>query len=202
MAEADHRSQLTVPDHVMHAAKRMFMGAGTIEVRALAREVGIGRATLYRWNWSREELLSEVVMALAVANLKRADGDITTLPGPERVCDVHDLHVRRISASPGMRTFVRSESEVASRVLLDAGGRVHVGVTRALADFIRGQEEITAWRAPLGPDALAGVITRLTEAFLFGDLIARARPDVDTPDLVLRMMLAVPIGTATSRSPD
>jgi hypothetical protein len=36
------------PDDVLRAARRRFMASGTLEMRALARDLGIGRATLYR----------------------------------------------------------------------------------------------------------------------------------------------------------
>jgi AcrR family transcriptional regulator len=182
------------PDEVLRAARRIFLATGTIEMRSLARELGIGRATLYRWRGGREALLSEVILSLGMANLRRAEADTPEPPGAERLCAVHDLHLRRISDSPAMRAFIRSEPEVASRVLLDGAGVVHVGVTRALADLIRRQEEQSRWRAPLEPDALAPAISRLSEAFLYSDLIAHDRPDVATADFVLRLMLGVSRG--------
>jgi len=186
------RTPKIVPAEVMRAAKRMFLASGSLEMRALARQLGVGRATLYRWNGGREELLSEVLLSLDLANLARAEADVTTEPGPRRFCDVHDLHLRRVSGNVSLRNFVRAEPETALRVLLDANGRVHIGVTRALADFIRRQEAASGWSAPLGPDGLAAVVSRLSEAFIYGDLIARAFPDAATPDAVLRMMLGVP----------
>ena len=90
-----------------------------------------------------------------------------------------------------MRTFIRNEPDVASRVLLDGAGPVHVGVTQALEELIRRQEQESSWRAPLDAAALARTISRLSEAFLYSDLIAHDRPDVATADFVLRMMLGV-----------
>ncbi len=181
------------PDEVLRAARRSFLATGTIEMRSLARELGIGRATLYRWRGGREALLSEVILSLGVANLRRADADTPGPPGAERLCSVHDLHLRRISDSQPMRTFIRNEPDVASRVLLDGAGPVHAGVTGALEDLIRRQEQESDWRPPLEPDLLAPAISRLSEAFLYSDLIAHDRPDVATADLVLRMMLGVPL---------
>ena len=168
-------------------------------MRSLARELGIGRATLYRWRGGREALLSEVILSLGLANLRRAEGDTPGEPGAERFCAVHDLHLRRISDSPAMRAFIRNEPEVASRVLLDGNGPVHAGVTRALADFISRQQEQSGWRPPLEPDVLAAAVSRLSEAFLYSDLIAHDKPDVATPDFVLRTMLGVPIDGQAKR---
>lgn len=185
------RTPKVVPEEVVRAAKRMFLATGSVEMRALARQIGVGRATLYRWNGSREEVLGEVLLSLALANLERAEAEVDTEPGPARFCDVHDLHLRRICSNASLRSFVRTEPDSALRVLLDAGGRVHLGVAQALAGFISRQEAASGWRAPLGPEHLAGVVSRLSEAFIYGDLIARAEPDPGAADLVLRLMLGV-----------
>ncbi len=180
------------PAVVLRTAQRVFLTTGSLEMRALARELGIGRATLYRWNRSREDLLGEVLLSLAEANLRRVERDVKTPPGAMRVADVHDLHIRRICGNASLRTFIRSEPEVASRLLVDARGRVHLGVTRLLAGFLRRQEELSSWRAPLGVDVFARVVSRMSETYIYADLIARDEPETETPNLVLRMMLGLP----------
>lgn len=200
MAVAQVRAPRLTPEHVLSVARRVFMRTGTLEMQSLARELGIGRATLYRWRGDREALLGEVILSLGVANLRHAEADTPTRPGAERLCAVHDLHLRRISDSEAMRTFVRNEPEVASRVLLDGNGQVHRGVTQALADLIRRQEQTSRWRSPVEPEALAAAVSRLSEAFLYSDLIAHDKPDPQTADLVLRMMLGVPRRRAARRT--
>ncbi len=179
------------PGDVLPAARRMFLRSGTLEMRALARELGIGRATLYRWWSSREALLEEVLAELGPANLRRCEAEVGTPPGPARFVDVHDLHIRRITASPPLRVFLEGEPRLARQVLLSAEGRVHRAATAALADLIRRQEAQSGWRAPLGADALAAVVSQMSEAFMYGDLIAGRQPDVVTPTLVLRLMLGL-----------
>src|SRR5215467_372645 len=157
---APGRSALA-PETVLRTARRVFLATGTLEMRSLARELGISRATLYRWNRSRDELLSEIFLSLARANLTQVETEVRTPPGAVRVCEVHDLHIRRISESTSLRMFCRAEPDVASRLLLDAGGTVHIGVTQLLADFLRRQEELSDWRAPLGADNFARVVVRM-----------------------------------------
>jgi AcrR family transcriptional regulator len=181
------------PETVLRTAVRVFLATGSLEMRGLARELGIGRATLYRWNRSRDELLSDVLLALARANLRNVEREVDTPPGALRVCHVHDQHIRRVSGNPSFRAFIRSEPEVASRLLLDVNGKVHRGVTSALADFLRRQEELSDWRAPLGVDTFAHAVSRMSETFIYADLIAHGEPETETPDLVLRLMLGLPV---------
>jgi AcrR family transcriptional regulator len=178
-------------EKVMRAAARDFLTTGTLEMRALARRLGIGRATLYRWRGNREELLGDVLLWLGLRNLRRSEGDVAILPGPQRLLDVHAMHISRMSDSAGLRTFVRNEPDTASRLLLDANGKVHVGMTRALADLIRRQEVESGWRAPLGAARLAHIMSRVDETFMYADLIANDEPNTDTPQLVFEMMLGI-----------
>jgi len=179
------------PADVLPAARRMFLRTGTLEMRALARDLGIGRATLYRWTRSREALLDEVLADLGPANLRSCERDVDTPPGAARFVDVHDLHLRRITRNPRFRAFLSAEPRLARQLLLSADGRVHRAATAALAGLIRRQEEASDWRCPLGAEEFAAVVSQMSEAFMYGDLIAGKQPDVVTPTVVLRLMLGL-----------
>jgi AcrR family transcriptional regulator len=180
------------PDEiVIRAAARYFLTHGTLEMRAFARRLGVGRATLYRWRGSRNQLLSDLLLWLGLRNLRRSEADVATPPGPRRLLDVHAIHIERMTNSPALRSFVRTEPELASSLLLDAHGKVHVGMTRALAELIRSQEIGTGWVAPFGAEKLAQVISRIDEAFMYADLIAKDEPNPDTPSVVFEMLLGM-----------
>jgi AcrR family transcriptional regulator len=176
---------------VVRAGARYFMTYGTLDMRALAKRLGVGRATLYRWRGSRIQLLSDVLLWLGLRNLRRSELDVATPPGPKRLLEVHAIHISRMSNSPPLRSFVRHEPELASSLLLDAHGKVHVGVTNALADFIRRQETDTGWVAPFGPEKLAQVISRIDEAFMYADLIAKDEPNPDIPSVVFEILVGI-----------
>jgi AcrR family transcriptional regulator len=176
---------------VIRAAARVFLTTGTLEMRAFARRLGIARATLYRRNGNRDEFLSDVLLWLGRRNLRRAEADVATAPGPRRLLDVHVVHISRMSNSAGLRSFVLTEPRVARRLLLDANGKVHVGMTQALTDLIRRQELEAGWRAPLGADRLADIMARVDETFMYADLIANDEPNTDTAQLVFEMLLGL-----------
>lgn len=181
----------TPDETVIRAAARYFMTHGTLEMRALAQSLGVGRATLYRWRGSRTQLLSDVLLWLGLRNLRRSEADVATAPGPRRLLDIHAIHISRMSNSLALRSFVRNEPELASTLLLDAHGQVHVGVTRALAELIRTQEIDTGWVAPFGALKLAQVIARIDEAFMYADLIAKDEPNPDIPGVLFEMLVGM-----------
>jgi AcrR family transcriptional regulator len=177
-------------EDVTRAAALVFLATGGLEMRALAQRLGIARATLYRWTGSRDLLLRDMLLWLGLRNLHRAEADVSTEPGPRRLLDVHALHISRMTDSVGLRTFVKAEPELASRLLLDANGTVHLGMTAALADLIRRQQS-AGWEAPLAPDLLAHIVARVDETFMYADLIANDEPSPDSPQLVFEMMLGL-----------
>ena len=187
---AQERVLPQIDEVVIRAAARVFLTTGSLEMRSLARALRIGRATLYRWAGSRDLLLADMLLWLGLRNLRRSEADVPTEPGPRRLLDVHTVHISRMTNSRGLRTFVKAEPELASRLLLDVGGTVHMGMRQALADFIRRQETAT-WRAPLDPDRLAHILARVDETFMYADLIAHDEPSPDSPQIVLEMMLGL-----------
>src|ERR1700726_2675607 len=78
---------------VIRAAARVFLTTGTLEMRAFARRLRIGRATLYRRSGNRDEFLADVLLWLGLRNLRPAEADVTTATGPPRLLDGPVVHI-------------------------------------------------------------------------------------------------------------
>src|SRR5687767_8642759 len=52
-------------DAVIEAALYRYLRGRRVDVQAIAAELGLGRATIYRWFGSREELIGEVIFRAA-----------------------------------------------------------------------------------------------------------------------------------------
>src|SRR5689334_23457734 len=50
---------------VLKLATRRYLHGERIDVQAIAAELGLGRATIYRWFGTREELIGEVLVRTA-----------------------------------------------------------------------------------------------------------------------------------------
>jgi AcrR family transcriptional regulator len=180
-----------ISEELLRASRRMFLRDGTLEMRALARELKVGRATLYRWARDRENLLSEVLLSLGLANLKYAERDTNTQAGPRRVCDVTDLYLRRMRSNASFEKFVRLERDVAERVMMNPRGKLYRGWEAVWADFVRRVEESSGWKAPLAAPTLSRIMMRVSNAFMLAGLHMRGRPDTETPIMVLRLVLGI-----------
>lgn len=156
-------------------ARARYMAGERIDVQAIARELGLARATMHRWFRTRELLLGELLADQGEERLRVLRARVGGA-GPLALLDTFDAFNSEIAESEGMRTLLVAETELGLRVLTSATGLVQprmVGTVRSLIE-----EECAAGYEPsLAPDLLAYAIVRLAEAFLYQDAAAGVRSD-------------------------
>src|SRR5919197_3725909 len=104
------------PLDAFKAARRKFLAMERIDMGELAAELGIGRATLYRWVGSRDRLLGEILWSLAEVGLKSCR-DKAKGKGADWVMDVYNGFGDLILETPSVLHFVKNEPETALRVM-------------------------------------------------------------------------------------
>jgi len=178
-----------LPADVFQAALARFLDCQRLDMRALAGELGIGRATLYRRAGGRDRLLGAVTWFLtrhAVARaLEAADG----LTGRERVVAVYAHLMRDMSGRAALHRFLDAEPEAALRILTSKHGPVQPGLIAA-TEALLAQEEAAGLRLPIDRRTLAYVMVRVGESFLYADVIADNEPAVDQAIEVVGRLLA------------
>src|SRR6185312_2059561 len=156
-------------------ARSRYMAGERIDVQAIARELGLARATMHRWFHTRELLLGELLAELGEERLRvlraRVRGD-----GPRALLDTFDAFNRELAASEGMRSLLVSETELGLRVLTSVSGVVKPSMVAAVKSLIE-DERAAGYEPALAPDLLAYAIVRLAEAFLYQDAAAGVRSD-------------------------
>jgi hypothetical protein len=153
-----------------------------LDMQGLADELGVSRATLFRRAGGREELLSKALWALAEQTLataaaqwaaERPAGELHT-PGTGRRINAI------VSESKGLRRLLDDEPALALRVLTNPQGRVQSGIVAFVEDLLRRDMADFGLIPVAEPGALAYALVRLGESFLYADVIADRKPDVDT----------------------
>jgi AcrR family transcriptional regulator len=168
-----------IPPEIFDAAMRVYRERRRLDMRALAGELGMGRATLYRKVGNRDRLLGEVLwyltrIAMACALAKAGDRR-----GAERVVETLRLFMTAVHDSAELRHFLEAEPEAALRILTSKHGPIQPGVTDALEQLLAEEEERGHLSLTIDRDTLAYVMVRIGEAFLYADVIADQEPDVD-----------------------
>ena len=178
-----------IPPEIFEAALATFLDQRRLDMRALAGELGMGRATLYRRVGNRDRLLGEVIWFLTrralIVALERA-GDRT---GANRVVAVVHAFMSFVRAQPTLQRLLEAEPEAALRILTSKQGPVQQGIVEALERLLAQEEAGGSLLLSIDRGTLAYVIVRVGESFLYADVIADHEPDVDAAvDVVARLL--------------
>jgi len=174
---ADKRSA-----RIVAAAARWIQDGRRLDMQGLADELGVSRVTLFRRVGSREALLSKALWMLTRCTLEtaaarweaeRPEGELHT-PGTGRYINAI------VSESTGLRRLLEDEPALAIRVLTDPHGQVQTGVVAFVEDLLRRDIAEFGLVTIIEPDALSYALIRLGESFLYADVLAARKPDVET----------------------
>lgn len=169
-------------------ARRAFMAGERVDMRAIAAELGVNRATLYRWVGSKELLLGEVISELSRRTLARAREE-TPGEGPAQIAGVVQRVLEQIHSFQPMRRFLERDPEYALRVLTSKQSTVQRASVTALRAMLAEESGRGALNTPADLDDLAYVIIRIGESFLYSDLITGTEPNVAKAGQMVRMLL-------------
>jgi AcrR family transcriptional regulator len=178
-------------EDVIEAGLYRYLRGTRVDVQAIAAELGLGRATIYRWFGSREKLIGEVIIRATEPVLARARAGLSGKGGPG-LLDTFDRFNRALADAPALRSFVESEQEAALRIIASGAGLVQPRMVELIAGLISEEAEAGTYDPPVDPATLGYAIVRLAEAFLFNDAVAGIRGDVDRLREVEAALLGVP----------
>ena len=178
-----------VPPEIFQAALHNFLEQRRLDMRSLAGELGIGRATLYRRAGSRDQLLGHVLWYLTRRNLVRAVRKAEGKVGTERILAVIGNFLTAANEQTSLRHFLSTEPEAALRILTSKRGIVQPGVAEHLERLLQQEIDAELFASRLDIRTLAFVLVRIGESFLYADAIADGEPDVDQALEVIRQLL-------------
>jgi AcrR family transcriptional regulator len=178
-------------DQVLDLALREFLAGRRVDVRAIAGELGLARATVYRWFGSRDALLGEMLARDAEAYFRRVRRRVRGRGGPA-LLETFDRINRGLTRSFALRRYLEQEREAALRTLTSSGGIVEPRSVAVVADLIDAEVGRGAYDPPVEVPTLAYAIVGLANAFLYNDAVAGIRGDVDRLRDVEAALLGVP----------
>ena len=167
---------------IVAAAARRIQDGKRLDMQSLADELGISRVTLFRRVGSREALMSKALWMLTQCTLEtaaaqweaeRPEGELHT-PGTGRYINA------MVAQSKGLRRLLEDEPALAIRVLTDPRGQVQAGIVAFIEELLRRDMEEFGLVPIIEPSALAYALLRLSESFLYADVLAARKPDVET----------------------
>jgi len=190
-ALADQPPPPATPLDALRVARKLWLSGERVDMGSLAAELGVSRATLYRWVGSKEKLLGEVVWSLAEPAMadarKAAKGR-----GPAYIRDAVEGYMRMSLSFEPLHEFLAQDGEYAIRVLASKHSPMQRRSIDATRRMLEEQVDAGALDPPLDLDALAYLIVRIVESFLYSDIIAGQEPNVDAAADAISVLLQAP----------
>jgi AcrR family transcriptional regulator len=179
-----------VPAQIFAAAAAAYASGRRLDMQALARSLGVGRATLYRRAGNREDLLDEVIWWRARRMVTLQLLSAGSESGADRIATVVGGVLRGVEADEPLRVFIQSDPDTALRILTGRRSATASGLTAALERLIDLERSRGCFDTELDTSALAYAIMRISEGFLYADVLANRVPDSGRAVSVIRALLA------------
>src|SRR5215510_12697736 len=131
-------------------ARRRFLRGERFGVEDLAAELGVSRATAYRWAGNAEQLAGEVIASLVDATFHRSVREAQGR-GAARVIDATTRGMRYIAGSAPYRAFLERDPQKALRIVASKEGPVQARTIARNQELL--EEEIRSGALVLPVDA-------------------------------------------------
>ncbi|MGW5570495.1 QsdR family transcriptional regulator [Nocardia thailandica] len=171
------RPSAATREDVLRAAVDVFLEGRRVDVNALATQLGVGRASVYRWFGSRDGLLGAAIAHQLERTVAYA-GRHSAATGARRLEEILDRTIHLLVEDDSLRTYFDNESTAALRLITRSDGAVHTAAV-AIVERLIEEAEASGYRPPIERSTLAYALVRLWEAFLYNDAVAGFRGDVD-----------------------
>lgn len=179
---------------VLRVVRRQYLDGERVDLTVVSRELGLSRATIYRWFGSREALLGEVIADELEKVVDRERSQVRRR-GATGLLAVFDGINRALVRSSAVRRFLEQERNGAMRLLTASSGVVQPRAVELVRDLIEAEVDAGTYEPPADPTTLAYAIVRLAEAFLYNDAANGIRGDHERLRAVEAALLGVSAGS-------
>jgi AcrR family transcriptional regulator len=163
-------------EDVLQQAREQYLNGQRVDLTLVANRLGLGRATIYRWFGSRDELLGEIIASELERLVTRHRVEVRRR-GVRGLLEVFDRVNRSLSRSPALRALLEQERDGALRLLTSSGGPIQPRAVACIQRLIEAEVAAGAYTPPTDVGALAYALVRLAEAFLYNDVAIGIRGD-------------------------
>jgi AcrR family transcriptional regulator len=175
------------PLDAFRLARNRWLAGERLDIGKLAAELGVGRATVFRWVGTRENLYGQICSALFTKQLERAEAAAKG-EGADKLLDILERLLRALSSAAPLRYFVEQDPEFALRVLTSRASTVQSRCVQQIRELIVALVPEPA----LPAEELAYIIVRITESFLYRDVLTGDLADIEAAIRAIRVLLTAP----------
>lgn len=176
------------PDDAIDAARQLLDGGERVDMLAVARLLGVSRATVHRWFGTRDQLLAALFERLAVEFVAEAEAQLAPQAhGDERVFEFVRAIAENSAGYEPLRVAAAREPAVVLRLMLAEDGAVYAQVADAVRRLLapgRSASDMRRLEKPIETFVAASI------ALHWATIAAGARPEPSRYELLGRALLA------------
>lgn len=174
-------------DDVVRAGRGRFLAGERIDLVALAAELGVARATVYRWFGDRDRFLGHVLWSLTSDTLDLALARERP-PGAEGLITAVMDMLDDIAQHQPFRAFLAADPSRAMQVLTGRGSVVAGSLRTRLTGLVVAECPESAG-SDLTAAELGFALVRLAEAYLYADIITGCEVELERARPLFRRLL-------------
>jgi AcrR family transcriptional regulator len=163
---------------VIDAATRQYLAGQSLDMSALAAELGIGRSTLYRIVGNREDLLGTLLAQATERTFRRATTGTTAEGGLAYVVEVLDRFMHAVTGARPLRMLSEREPLLFMRLVL-LPGQVEQTAGRLIGDLLATEVAAGRLELPLPPAVCGDAIVRMCDPHVYAHVLGRGEPEID-----------------------
>jgi AcrR family transcriptional regulator len=179
------------PAEAFRVARDRFVRGDRIDMVAIAADLHIARATLYRWTGDRDQLLADVISAELLEIVGYADRTAEGR-GCRRLEQMIGAFLDIVAGSPALRALIAHEGASGVLMLTSPTGPIRPRIVQTLTQIIRRECEDGGYRPPADPQILADGIVSLGERYLHNGGDPTLNPDPATAKTIVALLLREP----------
>ena len=189
------RFRRPTPADAVDVARELLDAGDRVDIRAVARRLGVSRATIHRWFGTRDQLMTALFEQLAAEFTQAAESEARG-SGDDRAFDFVRRIAERSAGYTPLRLAAGREPALVLRLVLPEDGPVHGQVAAAVTRLL------AATRSPRQMRSLGEAIDTFTAAAIalhWATIAAGGEPDARRYEHIGRGLLADAEGPGTGR---
>ncbi|QYN25138.1 QsdR family transcriptional regulator [Amycolatopsis sp. DSM 110486] len=171
-------------DDVVRAATEAYLRGRTIDMSALAAELGLSRATLYRRVGNHEQLLGRVLADSTERTYLAIEAGVTGPPGLARTLVVVERFMRTVVTLAPLNDLARRDPVLFAKVIMSPG-EVESRAARLFTELL----DRNGLRFDAPTAAVAQAVIRIGDSFMYSQLLG-GEPRLDDAVQVIGLLLA------------
>lgn len=178
-----------IPAEILNLARERWLETARLDLGEIARDLGIGRATIFRKVGSRDELMGEVIWSFHEPELQRALAE-SGQRGALLMADICRESMQSVRRYEPMRRWTSRDSEYALRILSHENGVINQRAVQFAMQVLSREIDASEIKPVIPVEELARLLVRIETSFLFSDLACGREPSIESACKAVEILVA------------